>query len=294
MLSHLGKTQRGMALAFAGYTAFAFSDVCVKILAGRGYSIYQIVTVDTAVGAALLLLFAPKLGGLASLMDRANAKIHFFRAVLNTAVNLLLVYCLSIMPLATVYTAVFTKPIIALLIAAPLYGERIGLHRAVSIALGLCGVLIAFQPWQAGMDAGNIPLLMLTTSVIALMFVLSRSLESSSPLAVAFYPIAGSCLMTLPLMLMHFTPFALADLPFFVLSGALVAMAISCVSLAFRIADSAAVSPLMYTEMIWAIVFGILIFGDFPSPMMLLGAALIAASGLYLVFSERKDDDKLV
>lgn len=288
MLSHLGKTQRGMALAFAGYTAFAFSDVCVKILTERGYSIYQIVTVDTAVGALLLLLLAPKLGGVASLKDAANAKIHALRAVLNTAVNILLVYCLSIMPLATVYTAVFTKPVIALLIAAPLYGERIGLHRSLSIALGLGGVLVAFQPWKDGLDAGNIPLLMGTTFVVALMFVLSRSLDRSSPLAVAFYPIAGSCLLTLPLMLMNFTPFAPADLPIFVLSGALAATAITFVSLAFRIADSAAVSPLMYTEMIWAIVFGIFVFGDIPGPMMLAGAVLIIASGLYLVLSERK------
>lgn len=289
MLSHLGKTQRGMALAFAGYTAFAFSDTCVKILSGRGYPAHQIVTVNTAVGALLLLLLAPKLGGLGSLRDAANAKVHALRAVLNAAVNLLLFYCLAAMPLATVYTAVFMKPVMAALIAAPLYGERIGLNRAASIALGLCGVLLAFQPWQAGAGAegGSAALLMLTTLAIALVFVLSRSLVNSSPLAVAFYPVAGACVLTLPLTMADSMPLAAGDLPFFLMGGALSAGAITCVSLAFRAADSAAVSPLMYTEMIWAILFGVLIFGDLPDPAMMAGAGLIVMGGLYLIFSEK-------
>ncbi|MCC6598569.1 MAG: DMT family transporter [Alphaproteobacteria bacterium] len=277
-----------MVLAFAGYTAFAFSDTCVKILAERGYSIYQIVTIDTGIGALLLLLVSSRMGGLASLKDGPNAKIHAIRTLLNFVINLLLVYCLSIMPLATVYTAVFTKPVMAILIAAPLYGERIGLHRATAIALGLFGIMIAFQPWQSGADTQNIPLLMLMAFTVALMFVLTRSLKGSSALAMSFYPVAGTCLLTLPLMIMDYTPVAAQDFLLFILSGALIATAITCVSWAFRIADSAAVSPMMYTEMIWAMLFGALIFGDIPGPMMLIGVGFIIIAGFILVLSERR------
>ena len=58
------------------------------------------------------------------------------------------------------------------------------------------------------------------------------------------------------------------------------------VSLAFQTADSAAVTPIVYTEIIWAILFGALLFGDYPDRWMLIGAAVIIVSGLYLIRSE--------
>lgn len=291
MSMYLSSTQRGMALAFGGYTAFAFSDVCVKLLTERGYSIFQIITVDTAFASLLLLAFSSKLGGLKSLKDPLNSKIHALRILFNTGTNILLVYCLSFIPIATVYTAVFTKPLLVALMAIPLYRERVGFNRAASIALGLTGVLIAFQPWNEPMDAASLVLLMCATLCIALTFLLSRSLKGSSPLAMSFYPIFGSCVLTSPLMFMHFSPIMGGDLIFFLLSGALVAAAITAVSVAFHKTDSAAVSPMMYTEMIWAVLFGYLVFGDVTSPMMLLGAIIIAASGVYLVFSERQKNN---
>jgi drug/metabolite transporter (DMT)-like permease len=286
------KIPRAMALAFAGYTAFSMSDTCVKILAQRGYSVFEIITIDSLAACLFLLALSPWLGGLRSLKDRENAKIHAARALLNTAVNTLLVYCLSVMPIATVYTAVFTKPIMAAVLAVPLYGERLTTSRLTAIGLGLLGVVIAFEPWRSAQSAGlpilHIPLLGLTTLVIALSFLLARSLKGSSMLAMAFYPVAGSCLLTLPFMLADFRPVEMADLPFFLGSGLFVAMAVACVSHAFRIADSAAVSPLMYSQMIWAILFGSLLFDDRPGPMMLAGAVVIVASGIYLVASERR------
>lgn len=290
LLSRLSSaTHLGMFLAFIGYTGFSFSDVFVKTLAARGYNIFQIITIDSLIACGVLLLLARRMGGLASLKDPANTKIHVLRGLFNTAVNVLLVYCLSIMPIATIYTAVFAKPLLAAMIAIPLYGERVGLNRAASIAIGLIGVLIAFQPWQNGLEqAAYFPLLMLTTLCISLSFLLARSLKGSSILAMAFYPIAGSVILTAPMMALNFKMPAIADLPLFLGSGVFVALAVTCVSHAFRTTDSAAVSPLMYTQMIWAILFGVWMFGDLPDPMMLAGAALIILSGIYLVYSERR------
>jgi drug/metabolite transporter (DMT)-like permease len=286
MFAHFSKTQKGMALAFTGYTGFALSDTCVKWLTVQGYSISQIITVDTAMGACLLLMLSPKLGGIRSLIDRANAKIHALRIGLNTAVNFLVVFCLSVMPMATLYTGIFTKPFLAALMAMPLYGERIGLNRWLSIAIGFSGVFIAFEPWRDSFEIKNLLLSLLCATVIASMFLVSRSFKGASMLAVGFYPILGSCLVTLPFMIMTYTPIAMADLPFFMLSGLFMSTGIVCVSLAFNTADSAAVSPIIYSEMIWAIIFGLLIFGDVPGPLMLAGAGLIILSGLYLLLSE--------
>ena len=288
MFNHLTNTQKGMALALIGYTAFSFSDASVKWLSVQGYSVFQIIAVDTAIGSLLMLCFASKLGGLASLKDARNSKIHGLRVILNTGVNFSIVYCYSIMPLATVYTAIFTLPFIAALIAIPLYGERIGLHRWVSIMLGFTGVLIAFQPWQDGVNLLLMALPLGATTLIALMFLVARSLKGSSLLAMGFYPIFGSCLLTIPFAITSFTPIELEHLHAFILSGILMTTGIICVSLAFQIADSAAVTPIVYTELIWAILFGIFLFGDYPGPWMMVGAVVIIGSGLYLLRSERR------
>ena len=288
MFNHLTNTHKGMLIALLGYTAFSFSDACVKWLSEQGYSVFQIIAVDTAIGAMLMLCFASKLGGLGSLIDRPNAKIHGLRVILNTGVNFSIVYCYSIMPLTTVYTAIFTLPFIAAMIAMPLYGERIGMHRWVSIIIGFSGVLIAFQPWQDGTNLFLMALPLGATTLIALMFLIARSLKGASLLAMGFYPVFGSCLITIPFAMVDFTPINFEHLHAFMLSGLLMTTGIICVSVAFQIADSAAVTPIVYTEFLWAILFGALLFGDYPDEWMMVGAAVIIASGFYLLKYERR------
>lgn len=288
MFNHLTQTQKGMLLALTGYTAFSFSDANVKYLAELGYSIYQIVAVDTAIGACLMLAFAPFLGGIRSLKDRANAKIHGLRILFNTAVNLLFVYCVSLMPLVTLYTVIFTLPFVAAMISIPLYGERIGLHRWISIVVGFGGVLVAFQPWKADTDFVMLLLALVTTVFIALTFLVARSFKGPSVLAVGFYPVFGCCLLVAPLAVADFTPIVPLHLIFFTLSGILMSVGVICISLAFKTTDSAAITPIVYLEIIWAILFGVIIFGDIPKIVELIGAGIIILSGLYLVHRERQ------
>lgn len=287
MFNHLTATQKGMLIAFCGYTAFAFSDTSVKYLSTLGYSIYQIIAVDTALACLLMLAFAPLIGGIKSLKDGKNAKVHIARIVLNTAVNLSIVYCFSIMPLATVYTAVFTLPFIAALISIPLFGEKIGWHRWLSIGVGFAGILIAFQPWSIGFNLFEFLLPIGTTVLIAMMFLAARFFKDSSPLAIGFYPVLGCCLIVTPLSIEGFQAIEMMHFPFFLISGIFMSLGIIGVSLAFQNTDSAAITPLLYSEMIWAILFGILIFGDYPTLWMLLGAGIIILSGIYLVHRER-------
>ena len=289
MFTHLPNTQKGMLLAFGGYTAFAFSDASVKYVSTLGYSIYQIISVNTALACLLMLVFSPLIGGIKSLKDGKNAKVHAARIVLNTSVNLLVVYCFSIMPLASVYTAIFTLPFIAALISIPLFGEKIGIHRRISIVLGFAGILIAFQPWGVNFNLFEFLLPVGATVLIAMMFLAARFYKDTSPLAIGFYPVLGCCLLVTPLAIADFQSIILEHFPFFLISGVFMSLGIIGVSLAFKSTDSAAITPLLYSEMIWAILFGVLVFGDYPDSWMLIGAGIIILSGLYLVHRERSN-----
>ncbi|MGH1397922.1 MAG: DMT family transporter [Alphaproteobacteria bacterium] len=286
MFNHLSTTQKGMALALIGYTAFAFSDANVKHLSEIGYSSFQIIVSLTAIGAGLMLVFSSFLGGVQSLRDVGNFKTHGVRIVFNTAVNVLFVYCIARMPIASLYTVIFTLPFIAAILSMIIYKERVSVQRWISIVAGFSGVVVAFQPWQGGADLFLLALAFVNTVCIASTFLAARNLKGSSLLAIGFYPVLGSCLLLMPLAVMNFTAYEITHVPFFVLAGILMSTGVICVSFAFKIADSAVVTPIVYTEILWAVIFGVLVFGDYPDRWMLVGVGIIILSGVYMLHSE--------
>ena len=139
---------KAIILALTGFSAFSFSDAGAKWLT-QSYSSYQTVTLIQIFSLIVLLGFSKKLGALSTLFDqeaKANAKIHILRGALNAVITATIVYVFTQLPLTTIYTAIFTKPFIAALLAVPLFGQALGGHRLAAIAIGFTGILIAFPP----------------------------------------------------------------------------------------------------------------------------------------------------
>lgn len=287
MFSALSPTYKGILLALTGYTAFSVADICAKWLT-QSYSIYQVIVIDSAFACALLLALSPWLGGIKSMAARKNLKLHASRVVLNFIINILVVYCFTQLPLADMYALIFTAPFMAAILALFLFGETVTRSRWLAIAAGFAGTVVALKPGNGAIDPALL-LALLSAVVISLMFILTRFMHEPSIFAISIYPIGGAMILTVPLMMADYRPVELAHLPVFILQGASVALAISCVSLAFRAAAAAVVSPFMYLQMIWAIIFGYLLFGDVPDGMTLGGAAIIIASGFYLIETERRN-----
>jgi drug/metabolite transporter (DMT)-like permease len=286
MFNGLSNTYKGILLALGGYSAFSVADLCAKWLA-QSYSIYQIITFENAFALGLLLAFAPFFGGSADIGHRKNLKIHVFRAVINAATLVLLTYCYREFPIANVYTILFTKPFFVTLLALWLFKETCGPSRWAAIVIGFVGVVIAMQPGAEAFDPRM--LLPLAGAVmIAVLFISSRSLENPSPFSLAFFPAVGAILLCLPFTVMTFKMPGLSDLPVFILIGLGQVAGMTMVSLAYRTTAAAVVSPFLYVEMIWALVFGWLIFKDVPGMPMLIGAGVIILSGIYLVETERR------
>ncbi|MFN3700028.1 MAG: DMT family transporter [Alphaproteobacteria bacterium] len=302
MISQLTTNQKGMLLGLGGYTAFAFSDTAVKYIAPH-YPALQVMSIQTSLAGILLILCSHFLGGWQGWNTRRELPIHIMRAVMNVGCSLLVFTSFIMLSLANVYAMIFAKPFFAALIAIFIYKEYVSAKRWGAIIIGFLGVLVILQPSATSLKVEL--LLPLTAAVfIALMFVSARSLKSCSPFILAFYPMFGTFLFTLPFVLffgmpdfrifittgelefVSFKPIPLEHAPFFFLIALLSGTGILCVSLAFRIAQAATVAPFLYTEMIWGILFGYLIFSDIPDIWMLFGTAIIISSGLYLIFNE--------
>lgn len=286
MFSGLSPTYKGILLALGGYTAFAVADICAKWLSAH-YSIYQVICFENGLACALLLLFAPFLGGMKDLVDRKNLKIHVFRAFINFVIAVLLTYCYQRFALADVYTLIFSKPFFMALLALWLFREPVTQCRWIAIAAGFAGVLMAMRPGAADFD----PVLIVAlggTILVAVLYISGRYLGNASPFSVGFPPLLGAALLSAPFALADFKIPEMTHLPVFILMGATIGLGLVAVSQAYRIAAAAAVAPLLYIEMIWALLFGWLIFGDMPDGWMLAGAAIIILSGIYLLQAERK------
>lgn len=286
MFTSLSSVYKGILLALAGYSAFSCADAGVKFLTAH-YPIFQILVIENTSACLILLAFARVLGGTGGLLRKENFKIHGLRASLNFIVGALAVYAFRELPMTSAYPLFFTIPIFAALWALPLYKEGLPGNRMTAILTGFAGVVTATRPGTTGFDPDMLAPLC-AAALIAVMFLSGKSLKMPTPFMLAFVPLAGTALMALPLAIPEFSMPSLFHLAVFALAGAFSAAGFTSISIAFRIADAAAVSPMMYIQMLWGIVLGFFIFGDAPDGWMLAGSAIIIGSGIYLLETERR------
>lgn len=281
MFSAFSPTHKGILLALAGYSGFSVADACAKYLT-PSYSIYQIVTIETFVAAVILLLASPLLGGAQSLIERRFLKINLARGVLNLIITLLITLSFKYLPLADAYTVIFMMPFIATILSILFYKQSASPKEWMAIALGFSGVVVAFQPSSSSFS----PFVVVPAAAalaIALMFILSRSLEGASFLSLGFWPVAVCSALCFPLMLTDMKPIEPVHYWIFLAQAGGACVGLTCLSMAFRMAPASMISPFLYTQMIWGLVFGMLIFGDYPGAWMLAGSGIVILSGIYLV-----------
>ncbi len=274
-------------MALTGYSAFAVADICAKWLM-QYYTVSQVICVENVLAVILLIILSPLLGGMKGTFRGKNLKINLFRAALNFTLAMILNYSYKIFPLADVYTMIFTKPFMIALLAFWFFRERASRTQWLAIIAGFTGVMIAMRPGTEGFD----PMLFLpltATAMIALLFFTARFLDRPSAFSAGFFPTLGVAVLAFPLMAADFIVPEIGHMAVFVLIGVAAAVGMTAVSLAFRIAASSVVAPFLYIEMLWALVFGWLIFGDVPDFWMLVGAGIIILSGIYLLLSERRN-----
>lgn len=288
MFSRLSPVYKGILLALAGYSAFSCADTGVKYLSYH-YSIYQLLTIENAFACTILLCCSPLLGGRRGLFRKENLKIHGLRTILNLFVSVLVTYSFRHLPMATAYTLFFTIPFFAVIWGILIYAEKLRGNRMLTMVVGFAGVLMATRPGTESFDIHMLAPLA-AAGFISIMFLCGKSLHKPTLFMLAFSPLAGVGLMCLPLAIADFTMPSLHHLVIFAITGACSATGFVMVSMAFRTADSAAITPMMYIQMLWGVIFGFMIFGDIPDPLVLAGAATIIASGAYLIISEKDTD----
>ncbi len=282
-----------------------FAMMCVvgmgllgKLAEARGASLGEIIFFRQLASIPLTLAIAVAGPGIASLKTQRLAA-HAGRAAVGLAGMVALFTTLTLLPLAEATTLQFTVPIFATVLGALVLGEPTGWHRWAAVLTGFAGVLIVAQP-----GGGHLPLwgaifglsyALITANVSILLRSIGRT---ETPLTTVFWFSLLSMAVLIPWYALDhgghpWTVWAmLAGLGVLGTGGQL------GLTGALRLAPVSVVVPMDYSSLIWATLLGYLVFGTVPGVSTLIGAPIIIASGLYIVWRERirqqTETDRLV
>jgi len=270
----------------AGIAAFAVMDATIKWLTAV-YPVPQVIALRSWFGLPILLWLGLRAGGLATLRTR-RPLLHAGRYLLVLLLSLCFFWALSMMKLVDAITIAFAAPIIITALSVPILREAVGLRRWIAIGVGFCGVLIILRPgtgvfqWAALAALGG-------ALFYALLMINTRACKrTESTAALMLYPQIGISLTGLAMVSWFWVTPTLLDLALFAFAGLFGSIGVMCLTHAFRLAPAAAIAPFEYTALVWATLLGYLVWGELPDGITLLGASIIIASGLYIIYRETR------
>ena len=214
--------------------------------------------------------------------------LNLARAACQFGSNLLSVFGLAYIPLATVQSIIATAPLMVAALAVPVLGERMGLRRWTAVLVGFAGAVMILRPGMGMLHWSALAVFAAAVST-AWYTVLTRKLSGSDRAATTLFltGAAGT------LVLMAVLPFVwvMPDAHGWLLLagvGAFSSLGHFFLILAFRTAEVGIVAPFFYVQVVFAGLLGLAVFGEVPDLWTCAGAAVIVASGLYVTERERK------
>lgn len=294
------RTLLGIALMVAFCITAPLIDVASK-LATQTIPVGQITLARFLVQGALM---APLCLALGHGLRRSPGTLRplIWRAVFLILSTYTFVGALRFMPLADALAIAFVEPFVILLIARFWLKEPVGPRRLAAVAVGFAGALLVIQPSFARF--GLVALLPLCTAVTFALYMLStRSLSRlMDPVPMQFHTSVIAAVICLPILLVT-DAFAVPtltivqpvglDWAWLAGVGAASAVAHLFMSYALKFAPSQVLAPIHYSEIVMAVTFGWLVFGDLPNALSFTGIAIIVASGLYVFHRERLAERRL-
>lgn len=277
---------RGVALMIAAVGVFALLDATGKYLA-QSYPVPGIVWARYAVNLGLLVgWFVAR--GLLRRMRTARLGVQSLRGLMLGSATLLYMTALSQMPMADAAAIGFVMPLIAAVLAVPMLNERLDGPRLLAVLAGLGGAVVIVRPgFSVFTPYALLPLGMAVCN--ALYQILTRKLAGvEHPMTSLFWgALIGTLLYTPFLPTSGEMPREVLDWVLFGLMGVFGLVGHLLLIRAYDFASASLLVPMHYSQLVWVILLGYLVFDDFPDGWSLVGMAIIVVSGLYLVNRQR-------
>ncbi|MAZ17089.1 MAG: EamA family transporter [Ahrensia sp.] len=272
-----------MAAAMAGFTT---NDALVKMLGGT-VGAGQIMMVRGAIMLAAMLLFV-RIARTPMPIRRAMTGAMALRAAGEVIGTVFFLFALFHMPIANVSAVLQALPLAVTLGAALVLKEPVGIRRLSAILIGFGGVVLIIRPGMEGFTVYSLAALA-TVAFAAMRDLATRRLPTGLP-TLTFSLLTTVAVTATGAVMMMFSggwkPLQLGDLGLLCGSALFLIIAYQCVILALRDGDIHVVAPFRYASLVWAIILGIVLFGEWPDALTLIGAGIIVATGLYTLHRE--------
>ncbi len=272
----------------ASMACFTVNDTFMKLTAGS-VPMFQLLFLRGAMVCLLIFATMGRLGKIHFNISRRDARLIALRSVAEVLTAYFFLSALFNMPLANVTAILQVLPLSVTLASALILREAVGWQRMTAIAVGFVGVLLIVKPGAEGFNVWSI------YALIAMCFVTARDLitRQLSPdvpsmtvtlaTAVAVLVAAGLASLTEDWVVVTALNYGyIAGSALFILGGYFFSIQV------MRVADVSATAPFRYTGLIWALLIGWFVFGDWPGWMTQLGAVIVVATGLFTLYRERK------
>jgi len=275
----------GIAMMLLGILLFSLNDVMGKWLVAT-YTVGQLLLLRSTAALVVLAPFMMRQGA-ASFLRPERPGLQILRVLLGSSESALFYLAVIYLPLADTMTIWMAAPVWAVVLAAFLLGERVDLGRWLAVVIGFIGVAVALDPSSAALSMPALVAL-LGSVLFACMMIAGRKLRGTPDVVLVGWQTLGTLLMGVALLPFGWVTPTLTDTALLGLLGIVAMIAHLCVTRSLKLAEASVVVPYQYTLIVWALLFGWLVFGDWPKPAMLLGAALIVVAGLVLLVLERR------
>lgn len=258
-------------------------DLCAKQLL-QTYSLVQFVLIRSAIAIAIMLAVAPRFGGLKVLRTR-EVGWHFVRSMFAVGAMFGFFYGLAHMPLVNALTLGYTAPLIVTALSAIFLGDEVGWRRWTAVVIGFIGVLVMLRPGRGELTFAAVAVLIAAFCYACQAITARRLGGTESTLSLTFYVVVG------PLVVSIVFFDADAWLAPDVADWALLIGAASCSVLAwvgfvngYRAVSPAILAPLEYLALVAGAIAGFLIWDEVPDMWVVVGAVIIMASGIFVVY----------
>ena len=278
----------GLGLRLLAILMLSTMSALIKLAAAGGANLAEILLFRQLFAIPFILLFVALGPGLGSLRTQRFG-LHLSRTAVGLTGMVFNLGAVVLLPLAEATTLGYTVPIFATILGALVLKEPTGWHRWGAVLVGFAGVLIVTQP-----GGNHIPLSGVAIGLIAALFVaiVAIQLRHMSRTEIPSTTVFWFSALSVPPLAIAYPFFATMHnwqtFGFLILIGLVGGVGQLALTAALRFAPVSVVVPMDYSSLIWATIYGFLLFGVLPGPWTWVGAPIIIASGLYIVWRERR------
>jgi drug/metabolite transporter (DMT)-like permease len=274
----------GIGLMLLAIFMFSLGDALGKFLVAT-YSVGQLLWLRAC--AALLVLAPIAWRQRSAFATLERPWLQLLRVTLSTLEVAAFFIATVYLPLADVITYYLAAPIFVTALSALVLRERVGWRRWSAVLVGFCGVLIALRPsaqtvsWPA--------MIALSGSLsFALLMLITRSLRATPDIVLASSQFIGTFALGALMSPFGWVTPGLGSLGLFAAAGCISVAALLCTNRSLKLAPASMVVPYQYSMIVWAVMFGYVVFGDVPSWATIVGAVIIIGAGFYIFLRERQ------